>query len=280
MEGKLQTKKQWSPRRGGHLSGLQKCEKRVMIVLSQKPNECGGEGGSAMGVHDGHRKRVKEEFLKNDLDHLPPHRVLELLLFFSIPQGDTNELAHALMDRFGSFSAVLEAPYEELLKIPGVGQHTACHISLLRSVARRYCTEKAEMQPAQDPLDAIGKQMVARYIGYTEERLTLVCLDNSLRVLYFDMVKAGVADMVQLQFRDLAKIALGCNATNIILGHNHPNGVALPSRADKETTIALFHRFRELDIDLLDHFIVAGGDYLSMAESGIFSAAFLTQPVP
>ena len=94
------------------------------------------EGGNGMGVHDGHRKRVKEEFLKSGLDHLPPHRVLELLLFYSIPQGDTNELAHALIRRFGSLSAVLDAPYEELVKQPGVGLHTASHIRLISSVAR------------------------------------------------------------------------------------------------------------------------------------------------
>lgn len=232
------------------------------------------EGGNGMGVHDGHRKRVKEEFLKSGLDHLPPHRVLELLLFYSIPQGDTNELAHALMDRFGSLSAVLDAPYEELVKQPGVGPHTAAHIRLISSVARRYYTEKAELETVNNPMEAIGRQMVARYVGYTEERLTLVCLDNSLKILFFDMVKIGVADAVQLQFRDLAKIALGCNATNVILGHNHPNGAALPSRADKTTTVALARSFRELGIALLDHIIVAGDDYVSMAESGILSDAF------
>jgi len=227
-----------------------------------------------MGIHDGHRKRVKEEFLKGGLDHMPPHRVLELLLFYSIPQGDVNELAHTLLDQFGSFSGVLDASYEELIQVPGVGPHTASHLHLITSVARRYYIEKAERNPLKEPLDNIGKQMVARYVGYTEERLALVCLDNNLKILYFQFVKVGVEDAVQIQFRVLAKIALDCHATHVILGHNHPNGLALPSLADKKTTADLAGKFLELGITLLDHIIVAGGDYVSMAQSGVFSRAF------
>lgn len=227
-----------------------------------------------MGIHDGHRKRVKEEFLKSGLDHMPPHRVLELLLFYSIPQGDVNELAHDLIERFGSLSGVLESSYEELIRVPGIGPHTASHILLITAVARRYYTEKSDRNPLEDPMDTIAHQMMARYVGYTEERLTLVCLDNLMRVLYFNFVKIGVEDAVQLQFRDMAKIALDCHATHVILGHNHPNGTALPSLADKETTLILARNFKDLGIKLLDHIVVAGNDYVSMAQSGVFSDAF------
>lgn len=228
-----------------------------------------------MGVHNGHRKRMKEEFLKAGLEHMPPHRVLELLLFYSIPQGDVNGLAHELLGQFGSLTAVLEASYDELLKVPGVGPHTASHLCLLTALARRYYTEKAEKTVFDDPLEKIAQMMVARYVGRTEERLTLVCLDNSLKILYFQFVKVGVEDAVQIQFRDLARIALDCHATQIILGHNHPGGLALPSSADKKTTAELAERFQVLGIRLLDHIVVAGDDYVSMAQSGIFDKAFL-----
>ena len=120
--------------------------------------------------------------------------------------------------------------------------------------------------------------MVAQYVGYTEERLILVCLDNTLKELFFGMVKVGVADAVQLQFRDLAKIALRYDATNVILGHNHPNGMALPSRADRETTIEIARGFRDLGINLLDHIIVAGAEYVSLAESGILAGMLRNDP--
>ena len=99
----------------------------------------------------------------------------------------------------------------------------------------------------------------------------LVCLDNKLKTLFFDTVKTGAADSVQVQFRELAKITLGCNATNVILGHNHPNGLALTSRPDRESTNELFRMFREIGVSLLDHIVVAGDDYVSMAETGLFS---------
>lgn len=227
-----------------------------------------------MGVHDGHRKRMKEEFLQVGLDHMPPHRVLELLLFYSIPQGDVNELAHDLLKRFGSISGVLEAPYDQLVKVPGVGPHTASHLCLITALTRRYYSEKAKKIVSENPLEKIAQQMIAQYVGFTEERLTLVCLDNSLKVLYFQFVKTGVEDAVQIQFRDLAKIALDCHATQVVLGHNHPHGLALPSLADKRTTAALAQNFQTLGIKLLDHFVVAGDDCVSMASMGVFSEGF------
>lgn len=227
-----------------------------------------------MGIHEGHRKRMKEEFLKGDLDNMPPHRVLELLLFYAIPQRDTNELAHRLLERFGSLADVLEAPYEDLMRVKGVGEHTAVLIRFISGLTRRYYTERAvTADPGEEPMKVIGQRMVASYIGRNEERLTLVCLDHRLRVLFFDTVMVGVSDSVQVQFRTLVKIAMECNAPNVILGHNHPHGIAIPSEADKRLTLELVRMFRDLDITLLDHFIVAGGCYTSMAEMGILRRA-------
>jgi DNA repair protein RadC len=227
-----------------------------------------------MGVHDGHRERVKDEVLKNGLDHLPPHRVLEYLLFFSRPRGNTNELAHNLIQQFGSLGGVLDASYDELLQVEGVGRNTALLLGTISQVARLYYREKADIAPRGDLMEQVAQQMVARYVGYTEERFTLVCLDNKLKILFFDMVAVGVADSVQVQFRTLAQIALRHNATGVILGHNHPSGMALPSRADRDTTEQLVRMFKTLSIDLLDHIIVAGDDYVSMAQSGMLSDTF------
>lgn len=220
--------------------------------------------------HSGHRKRVKEEFLKNGLDNLPPHRVLELLLFYAIPQKDTNELAHRLENRFGSLAGVLDAPYEELVKVEGVGENTAVLLRLFTGVARRYYLEKADNAPAKDPKDAVGQRLRAWFLGYTKEALVLVTLDNRLKIIHIEEVKSGIADAVQIQFRELARVALGRNATKVILGHNHPGGLATPSRNDRLTTLALHKLFREIGIELLDHFIIAGDEYLSMRECGGF----------
>ena len=138
---------------------------------------------AAKNPHNGHRKRVKEEFLKNGLDNLPAHRVLEILLFYAIPQKDTNELAHRLEDRFGSLARVLDAPYEELLTVNGVGDNTAVLLRLISSMARRYYLDKASAAPLKDPMQAIGEWLKAWYVGRTEEVLILISLDNNLSIL-------------------------------------------------------------------------------------------------
>ena len=224
-----------------------------------------------MGVHDGHRERVRDEVRKNGLDNLPPHRVLEYLLFFAKARGDTNALAHALVERFGSLSGVFDAPYEELLKVKGVGPHTALLLRVIPQAARYYYREKADAAPREDVMEWVAGQMVARCVGFTEEHLLVVCLDNKLKVLYFGEAGAGVADTVQIQFRALAQLVLRYNATAVILGHNHPGGIALPSRADREATASLFRLFQGISVKLLDHIVVAGDDYVSMAQSGILS---------
>ena len=88
-------------------------------------------------IHTGHRGRVKEEFLARGIEGWPDHRVLELMLFFALPQGDTNPLAHELIDRFGSLDRVLDALPEELMKTPGLGTHAATFLKLFPAVLSR-----------------------------------------------------------------------------------------------------------------------------------------------
>ena len=112
-----------------------------------------------MEGHKGHRKRMKEEFLQGGLDHMQPHRVLEMLLFYAIPQGDTNELAHRLIERFGSLTGVLDASCDELMDVSGIGSHAAVLIHFISALARYYYTEKANINPVKDPLKNIAQKM-------------------------------------------------------------------------------------------------------------------------
>ena len=220
-------------------------------------------------IHTGHRKRMKEEFLKSGLDHMPPHRVLEFLLFFGIPQGDTNVLAHQLLDEFQSLSGVLDAPYEELRRVRGIGEHTAILLSLISGVARMYYVEKAERaQSSDNVVHNIGELLKAQYIGCTKEILTLVCLDPKLKILHIEQVSAGISDAVQIEFRDLARIALRYNSSLVVLAHNHPGGTACFSREDRTATATLKKMFAGIDITLYDHLVIAGDMYVSMRANG------------
>ena len=93
-------------------------------------------------VHKDHRKRVKKRFREEGLDHFDQVHALELLLFYGIPQGDTNPLAHQLIDHFGSLAGVLDAPVEELERIPGVGEHVSTLLSLVRGMTRYYLVNR------------------------------------------------------------------------------------------------------------------------------------------
>src|SRR5699024_10672430 len=110
----------------------------VRSRLSSFNKICGKAGGtmSEHNVHRQHRERVKSRFLAEGMDHMPPHNALELLLFYAIPQGDVNGLAHRLIERFGSYSAVIDAPYEQLLEVDGIGPHAATLLKLLPASAR------------------------------------------------------------------------------------------------------------------------------------------------
>ena len=116
-------------------------------------------------MHKDHRNRLKNRFLAEGLDHFEPHNVLELLLFYGIPQKDTNELAHTLINRFGSLEKVFDAPFQDLLTVPGIKEHSATLIKLIPALARVYSVEKNKSGDALSNVDAWGQYFVNRYIG-------------------------------------------------------------------------------------------------------------------
>ncbi len=229
--------------------------------------------------HEGHRERLKNRFLTEGLEHFEPHNILELLLFYSIPRKDTNLLAHALLDHFGSFVAVMNASPEELAQVPGITMNSAVHLHLISEVARRYYSEVISAPPAEagkeDKLRYLGEKLVARSAGLMEENLFVICLDNSLRELSFDRIASGTPDELQIRTRQIAELAFKHHAPAVIIAHNHPGGIAIPSRADIISTLALKKALDAIYIRLLDHFVVAGDDYVSMQQSGYFSKDFM-----
>lgn len=228
--------------------------------------------------HEGHRDRLKNRFLSEGLEHFEPHTVLELLLYYSIPRRDTNELAHRLLNHFGSLVGVLNASPEELMSVEGITQNSAVHLHLIAALARRYYAEALSAPPADakmpDKMRYLGDKLIACCAGLTEEQLFVICLDNSLRELCFECVSSGTPDSIQMLTRQIVELAIKFHAPSVIIAHNHPGGIAIPSRADIASTLALKKSLSAISITLLDHFVVAGDDYVSMAQSGYFSTDF------
>lgn len=222
-----------------------------------------------MGIHDGHRQRVRERFLKHGLDNFDDITALELLLFYARPQGDTNPLAHALLNRFGSLGAVLDAPVSELVKIPGVRETTATLIKLIPALSRRYLlSQTSGNDPVDTPIKA-GHFFIPYFLHAREELAYALFLDARRCPLGCVELSRGVVNAVEINTRRLASMALERNASYVMLAHNHLSGVALPSMEDEESTRRLAEALKLIGVDLCDHVVVAGSDYVSMRECGM-----------
>ena len=221
-----------------------------------------------MSIHKDHRKHMRERFLREGLDSFTEVQVLELLLFYSIPRVDTNPIAHGLINHFGSLAQVLEAPVEELEKVDGIGPNAALLLSLITAVARAYAVNRTEKQKILRTIDECGEYLKSFFIGRRTEMVYLLCLDAKCKVLGCRQVGEGSVNSANVPIRRIVELALGLNASSVVLAHNHPSGVALPSGEDVSTTRRVAAALSTVDIPLVDHIIVADDDFVSLAASG------------
>lgn len=226
------------------------------------------------GTHDGHRDRMREKFRQSGFDNMHPHEMLEMLLYYSVPRKDTNELAHSLIDHFGSFAAVFEASEDELVKVPGITYNTATLIKMVLSLSRAYHTLSNKAGRLNSPSEC-GNYFVKMFEGYSTERVMAIYLDNRCRVLCSTHVCEGDVSQVVVNFRKIVETAMKYPLTSaVVIAHNHPGGIALPSQSDIVATQELIKTLGAIGINLVDHIIVAGDDYTSMASSQAFRKMF------
>lgn len=215
-------------------------------------------------MHENHRERMKQRFLREGLDHFDPHNVLELLLFYSIPQKDTNELAHTLLAHFGSLAAVFDATTDDLMRVPGIGEHTAVLIKMIPALSRRYVLEKNQSSDCLSDIDKIGNFLVRKYVGVNVETVLLLLLDNKFSLIECVKIHEGSVNSAAITLRRLVELALFKRASMVVLAHNHPSGIAIPSGDDIVTTREIKRAFDLMEIKLLAHMVVAGDKYLNI----------------
>ena len=221
-----------------------------------------------MSIHDGHRQRLKERFLLEGLDNFTDIQVLELILFYAVPRRDTNPIAHALLDTFGSLSQVMEASVEDLEKVKGMGLNAAVLLHLMTEVWRYYLVDRATREEILPSINKIGEYLVPFFCGRQHETVFLLCLDAKCKVLSCKEVGEGGVNSANVPIGRIVKMALAANATTVVLAHNHPSGVALPSGDDIQTTRRVAAALATVDIGLYDHIVVAEDDFVSMVQSG------------
>lgn len=221
-----------------------------------------------MSVHNGHRDRMRQRFLQEGLDGFTDIQVLELLLFYCISRKDTNPIAHALLEQFGSLSQVLEAPVEELCKVEGIGENAAVFLQLVTQVGRYYLTDRVSKIKVLPTLESCAEYMRPLFFGRKVEMVYLLCLDAKCKVLCCRKMAEGSVNSTGISVRKIVEMALAANASSVVLAHNHPGGLAIPSSEDVAVTRRVVAALQAVEIHFIDHIIVADDDYVSMVQSG------------
>ncbi len=215
-------------------------------------------------MHEGHRERLRKRYLKEGIDAFEPHQILELILFYAIPRKDTNEIAHRLLQKFGSFSRVVDAHPKDLMQVQDIGEHAACLLSLFAAGSRVYLQDKTQKKILLNTKEDIFSYVQSLYHGRQYELFYLISLDAQNRVLHAEVITEGTIDEIAVYPRLVVEAALRQKAYSVILAHNHPGGSVMPSKMDIETTHHIIQALRTIDISLKDHIIVTNENCLSM----------------
>ncbi|MGE4276255.1 MAG: RadC family protein [Lawsonibacter sp.] len=220
-----------------------------------------------MSIHTGHRQRVKNEFQARGVEGWPDHRVIELLLFYAIPQGDVNGLAHTLIERFGSLAGVLDASLDELKKTPGVGEHTAVLIKLMPTIGARYQEQRGGPGQIVRNVGEAAGLLTPYFYGARNEMVYILCLDGKRKALGIRKVAEGSIYAADINIRRIAEEAIGLRAASFYLAHNHISNLAFPSTADWQTTDTIRAALAAVGLELIDHLIFVDGDVVSLNQS-------------
>ena len=225
-------------------------------------------------IHDGHRERVRENVLKNGFEQLEDHRLLELLLFYSIPREDTNELAHNLLNRFGSLAGVVKASPKELKKVSGVGDNTAVMLSSFGELCVRVLKEGNIKKTPYLNSSEIIELIKSHYINESIERFLLICFDSMMHLKFVEFISEGDTTKVEFDVKNLLGYVIDCDASLIVLAHNHPNGNPTPSGADIDTTFNISVTLRKIGVELIDHVIIGENSHYSMRNQSQYANLF------
>lgn len=210
-------------------------------------------------MHEGHRNRLREKFCMGGLDRFEEHEVLEMILFDFIPRKNTNELAHELIDYYGSLWQVFEAHPDELVKNfkgKGISHPVAVSLSQYMPV-QKYIEINRTKNSA--PLKNLGQAKAyfhALLSRARKEEFYLVCLDARFNVLYRIKIREGSVNRVSVDIREIADVVCRHGAVSIAIAHSHPSGDPVPSMGDDDFTRNLYVAMNLINVNFLDHMIV------------------------
>ena len=215
-------------------------------------------------LHKGHRNRMRKKYLMSGADSMPTHELVEILLYYCIPQKDTNELAHQLLERFGSIEGLLSSSPDELSSVSGIKESASVLISLVNALNRRREVEKALPPKVFDDEAVTGEYLVGLFNNISVERFYVILLDNSMRHIETVCISEGSVNANEFNVRRIVEQAFFRHASNVIIAHNHPGGRVIPSMADIDATRDLNAALSLMGINLVEHFLVADEKYTTL----------------
>ena len=219
----------------------------------------------ADNIHEGHRRRVREIYDEVELDAFKDdYKVLEMLLFYVIPQRDTNPIAHKLIEQFDSLQNVLNAPQEKLTRVDGVGEKAARYLNLLGKVFARIRMGDAPSKLTSETADAFFRLL---FKDEVREAFYIICLDAKDNVLGSKRLSEGSFESVEIDPAKAVKVALDYNSAQVVFAHNHPSGIDIASDADIQVTRVLNKTMRFMGIHMRDHRIFTGDKCISIADN-------------
>lgn len=216
-----------------------------------------------------HRERLRARFLKAGAEGFHDYELLELLLTFAIPRRDVKPLAKALMERFGSFRAVLDASHDELAAVKGAGPVSALLVRLVKECAVRALGETMKAGDALSSPAAVADFACAALAGLPHEVFMVILLNVKNEVLGHTVIHEGTVDRAAVYPRRVAEEALMRHAPAVILVHNHPSGHPEPSAEDRAITRAIADACRTVDVRILDHVVIGRAGHFSFAEENL-----------
>ena len=222
--------------------------------------------------HAGHRERLRQRYCQNGLEAFAAHEVLELLLTYAIPRRDTKPIAYALMTRFGSLHAVLQASAEELMQVEGIGESAAVLLSMMMPLFRAYRQSvESDCPELKNGYQAV-RYCESLFEGERYEKFYVICLDARMRRLNTVLISAGDVTEVRVYARHIMSALTQCSAMGAVIAHNHPSGTAQPSAEDVALTAGIQQIMEGVGIRLYDHVIVSPKESFSFRLGGLLGA--------
>ncbi len=218
--------------------------------------------------HSGHRQRMKDRFLHTHFDGFEDHQILEMILFYVYPRTDTNPLAHRLLNYFGSIAAVFDAPVDRLVEA-GLTVNAATFLVMIPDISRVYLNDRNNNHSKIIDFEKLGEYFVSKFIGRDEEAIILLLADAKGKEIYSGVVSKGSFHASEAPVRKIVDLAMRYNASTAVIAHNHPSGVALPSKADIKATASISQALRLIGVYLVDHIIVSDDDFVSLRDTAL-----------